>query len=223
MKWITNLAKKAENILENAPIWIAGSGPSLDEYPDDFLHHKFSIALHLAYLKFPNTTYRYANEYDRVKWFKENRPEYLDKDNIFAFPFYNKTERECNSLIDLDRENYYFLALRPYPKKTSVVRAWHARGVDFGGWGTCLHGALYVALMMHGKPINIIGCNHESKDGLEHFKLANDNNQYRDTSTPYAKKGKLMKEGTEKIINRSKFYTKINWIKSYDEAKKYVT
>ena len=75
MRLITDLHRKHKN----KPIWIAGSGPSLDDYPDNFLDGKIAITLHLAYLKFPDTTYRLANEYDRVNWFKSNRPEYLKK------------------------------------------------------------------------------------------------------------------------------------------------
>lgn len=206
-------------------IWIVGSDPSLDEYPESFLDARLSIALHLAYLKYPRTTYRHANEYDRVAWFKEHRPEYLKKDNIFAFPFYRKTEREMNELIDLDCPNYYFFILRPYPKESFIPGMVHlvreGRSVIFGDYGTCLHDAIFAAILMGCNPINIIGCNHEPRNGLEHFKLANDNNEYRTHSTPYTIIGKLMKGGTELLIKTcGKQGIKINWYKHYIDIRR---
>jgi hypothetical protein len=53
------------------PIWIAGSGPSLSGYPDGFTDGKVLIALHLAHVKFPRATWRYANEYDRAEYLAE--------------------------------------------------------------------------------------------------------------------------------------------------------
>ena len=219
MKFITELHNKHKS----QPVWIAGSDPSLDGYPDNFLDGKIAFALHLAYLKFPNTTYRYANEQDRIAWFKQNRPEYFDKVNIFAFPFYKKTERQMNQLIDLEKP--YFLILRPFPAQdvtviTKMVKdAKNGKRIDFGGHGSCLHACIYTAIMMGANPINIIGCNHESKDKLEHFKLGNDNNQYRNKSTPYATKGKIMKTGTELLIKAcANNNIKINWFKNYEQT-----
>ena len=217
MKFITELHNKHLG----KEIFIAGSGPSLDGYPDNFLDGKVSFALHLAYLKFPDTTYRYANEQDRIVWFKQHQPEYFNKINIFAFPFYKKTEREMNSLIDMEKP--YFLILRPFPPEdiaviTQMVKdAQNGKRIDFGGHGSCLHACIYTAVMTGAKTINIIGCNHESKDNLEHFKLGNDNNQYRSNSTPYAIKGKIMKKGTELLIKAcANNNIKVNWLKNYE-------
>ena len=200
-----------------------GSGPSLDGYSDNFLDKKISFALHLAYLKFPNTTYRYANEQDRIVWFKKHRPEYLDKVNIFAFPFYQKSERQMNQLIDLEKP--YFLILRPFPPENikiisqMVKDARNGKRIDFGGHASCLHACMYVAIMMGANPINIIGCNHESKNELEHFKLGNDNNQYRNKSTPYAIKGKIMIRGTELLIKAcANNNITVNWFKNYEQT-----
>jgi len=218
MRWINDLWQRHKG----QEIWIAGSDPSLDEYPENFLDTRLSIALHLAYLKYPETTYRHANEYDRVAWFKENYPEYLRKENIFAYPFYKRTEREMSELLDLDSLNYYFFILRPYPKKdvftvmNMVDQAQKGFRIDFGGHGSCLHVAMYVAIMMGCYPINIIGCNHEPRGNLEHFKLGNNNNEYRAHSTPYAIKGELMKEGTELLIKACESQgIRVNWIKGY--------
>ena len=73
MQWINKLHSR----YKNQAVWIAGSGPSLDTYPDDFLDYRLAVVLHNAYLKFPNSSYRYANESPRVEYFKKYYPEYL--------------------------------------------------------------------------------------------------------------------------------------------------
>lgn len=218
MRWIHDL----HLVHENEEIWIAGSGPSLDMYPNDFLDGRLATALHLAYLKFPDTTYRHANEYDRIEWFARHRPEYLAKQNIFGFPFYRRTEREMDQLIDLERPNYYFCILRPFPPKDldivhQMVKETRAGSrIDFRSHGTCLHDAIYAAIMMGCSSINIIGCNHEPSGDLEHFKLANDNNEYRANATPYNIIGDQMKIGTQLLIDACKLEgIEINWIKRH--------
>ena len=57
MRFVTELHRRHED----TPIWIAGSDPTLDQYPDDFWEGKVGITLHLAHIKFPYATYRYAS------------------------------------------------------------------------------------------------------------------------------------------------------------------
>lgn len=162
-------------------IWIAGAGPSIDTFPDDFMDDKLGIVLHHAYLKFPHTQYRHANESDRVNWFKANRPEYLDKACIFAFPFFDKTQLQTEAIVNVDRDNYYFFILRAnspnaydagwITKKIARVRAGGV--MDFGGHSTCLHACIYACIVMGCNPINVIGCEHKAEPGQpEYFGLA---------------------------------------------------
>ena len=62
LNYINNL----KNVLSGQSIWIIGSDPSLNTYPDNFMEDKNGMALHLAYEKF-QTDFTYANELDRVK------------------------------------------------------------------------------------------------------------------------------------------------------------
>jgi len=219
MNWITALHKKHQN----QPIWIAGSGPSLDTYPSDFFDNKLAIVLHNAYLKFPNTMYRYANEFARVEWFKKNRPEYLNKLNIFAYPFYLRNQPQMEDLIDLDNPNYYFLVLRPIPKKHTdieflekkVIQAKEGSSIDFGGYGTCLHACLYVCVMMGCNPINIIGCDHSAKDKQQHFGEADKLTRGWD----YKTLGPIQEKGTIALISAcEKQGIKINRYSDYKDA-----
>jgi hypothetical protein len=166
------------------PIWIAGSDPSLEDYPDDFFNDKISITLHLAHLKFPRATYRYFNEYDRVEFLLREDPGFVRQENIVGWPFYGKSEQESLALVQ-NMDHIYYLRWVIYPPRRireyvgwgytrrKVRQAKHAASVTYGGHGTCLHGAIYVAVMMGGNPINIIGCGHGLvQPGEEHFSKA---------------------------------------------------
>jgi len=112
-----------------------------------------------------------------VQWFKVNRPEYLDKINIFAYPFYLRNQPESEAIVNLDRDNYYFFILRPNKEKAldidwverKIIQAKNASALDFGGRCTCLHGCMYVSIMMGCNPINIIGCEHKAEVGKPEY------------------------------------------------------
>jgi hypothetical protein len=170
---------KLHNKHKDVPVWIAGSDPTLANYPDGFFADKIGITLHMAHVKFPDASYRYANEYDRVEYLSKTYDKYILKENIFALPFYGKSKRETRDLAS--RGNHYFLRLNPYPPRgirgdidwaftrRKVIQARKGGTVTFGGHGTCLHGCLYVAILMGANPINIIACGHGSIGGNEHF------------------------------------------------------
>ena len=69
-------------------IFLVGSGPSLDTYPDDFLQGKISMTLHLAFLKFSSPTYTHISEADRIQWLKNNRPDFFKIQGLFNNTFY---------------------------------------------------------------------------------------------------------------------------------------
>jgi len=98
----------------NQPIWIAGSDPTLAEYPNSFLEDKVGITMHLAHVKFPRATYRYANEYDRVEYLKRTFPSFRTQTNIFGWPFYGKSKQDSRALTE-DMDRAYFLHWRIYP------------------------------------------------------------------------------------------------------------
>ena len=223
MKLITELHNKHKD----KPIWIAGSGPSLDNYPDNYLDNKIAFTLHLAHVKYPNATYRYANEFDRVKWLKSNYPDYASKTNIYAYPFYKRNYQQVSELINLDYEKYYFLILRPKTSpnpdfvKEKVRQAKEGLAVDFGGYGVCLHACMYVAIMMGGNPINIIGSNHETVKGKDHYKeIDSTDKSMRPNTPPYTSyRGDYMKMGTKTIIEACKQNDiTVNWIKNYEQT-----
>ncbi|WP_319559851.1 hypothetical protein [Marispirochaeta sp.] len=187
MRFITELHKKHLN----KPVWIAGSDPTLGEYPDSFFDDKIGITLHMAHVKFPEASYRYANEYDRVEYLKKEYSGFSQQEHIFAWPFYGKCKKESRDLIR-DMESVYHLRWMIYPPRGireyvdwsfthyKVKQARAGKSVRYGGHGTCLHGALYAAIMMGGNPINIIGAGHGKATGIgdaEHFGTVNEIDQ----------------------------------------------
>jgi len=227
MKFITELHNKHKG----QEIWISGSDPTINTYPDNFLANKLSITLHLAYLKFPNTTYRYFNEKDRFVYLKEKYPEIVNKTNIFGYPFYNCSKEVAYKAIGKASKKAYYLNLKPYPPngnmndifsnkgpnamKLMVNDALKGKRMDYGGHGTCLHPCLYAVIMMGCNPINIIGCNFKSIEGKEHFGKAHQIDHDMRVIPPFTgDRGIRMTRGLNAIIEGCKENNiVVNWIK----------
>ena len=235
MRPITKLFNKHKG----KEIWIIGSDPSLENYPDDFLDGKIGITLHLAYMKFPNTTYHYFNERDRFVFLEEKYPEIIDKTNIFGYPFYNRSKEVADKAIGKASKKAYYLDLKPYPPngnpgaifndsgpnamRLMVGDAVRGERMDYGGHGTCLHPCSYVAIMMGAKIINIIGCNFKNIEGKEHFGATNkiDHDMRPTTPSFTGYRGTRMTRGLEGIIaGCNDNNIKVNWIEKYDTKTK---
>jgi len=180
MKQITDLYNKHLGQV----IWICGSDPTIDGYPDNFLDNKIGITLHLAYFKFFRATYRHFNEYDRLNYCIQQDSSILKKKNIVAQPFYRRTEEESNNLTNQLKKAYFF-NLVPYPPngnpldifeeigvkamKEQVIKAREGTLSVIGDYGTCAHASLYTAILMGGNPIYIIGTGFKSAGNQEHY------------------------------------------------------
>ncbi len=235
MKCITELHNK----YKNQPIWLVGSGPTLEDYPDNFLDNKISIALHLAYLKFPNTTYNYFSEYDRLSYLVEKEDNIFNKKIIVGWPFYGKTQEESLKLIKDFKEVYYMkrLSFPPDGKmraetadrsfeymKKRVKVAKKASSNLFYDYTTCAHMGMYAAIILGGNPINIIGCDFRSIDGKEHYGIVNKiDAEMRPTFPSFSEssRGNYMRKGMESIIEGCKEEgIRVNWYSNYLEFKK---
>ena len=235
MKPITKLYNK----YKNKEIWIAGSDPSLESYPDNFFDDKIGITLHLAYMKFPNATYRYFNERDRFVFLKKRFPEIIKKINIFGYPFYNRSKAVADEAIGKAKDTGYYLDLKPYPPngnsqaifndsgtnamKSMVGDAMKGIRMDYGGHGTCLHPCSYVAIMTGANTINIIGCNFRNIGGKEHFGETNkiDHDMRPTTPSFTGYRETRMTRGLKAIIaGCNDNNIKVNWVEKYDEKAK---
>lgn len=220
MKKITELHNKHKG----REIWVVGSDPTLEDYPDNFLDDKLGITLHLAYMKFPEATYRYFNERDRFVCLKEKYPEIINKANIFGYPFYNRSKEASDEAIGKAKDEAYYLSLKPYPSvevmKARVAEARKGESNLYGGDGTCLHPCMYVAIMMGCNPINIIGCGFQTIKDKEHFNEANKiDHKMRPKQLPFSAPSRRsrMIRGLNAIIEGCKDHgITINWLKDYN-------
>lgn len=232
MRSIQNIHNSHHNI----PVWIAGSGPSLNTYPDNFFDDKIGITLHMAYVKFPGTTFMYANEPDRVEYLKKKFKSYFNTQHIYGYPFYGINKRESRHLVK-DLSNVYYFHRRHYPPfgirgkvdwdftNKKVTQAMDGKGKVFGGHGTCLHGALYSAIMLGGNPINLIGAGHGMYQGEEHFSgISEIDKEMRPSAPSFSDPNNNvpMIEQTLAIIEACrKRGVRVNWIKEYRKSGEY--
>lgn len=66
-----------------AEIWIVGTGPSLDDFPDNFFENKISIGLNLSFVAFPRVTYLITGHAVVPEFIMQINPE-LAKKTIFV-------------------------------------------------------------------------------------------------------------------------------------------
>ncbi len=172
-------------LLKGQDVWIVGSDPTLDGYPDDFLKDKTAMTLHLAHLKFPFATIRYTSEYDRSENLLATRDDYHTGLIVSSLPHYGKTKKEtkallrdCPAVIYHDKVNYLPTGVREEVSQRfttwKVARTIKRKSHVWGGHGSCLHTCIYAALFMGAKSIHVIGSGHSlvSGDKADHFAAA---------------------------------------------------
>lgn len=233
------LVQTLHNNYYNTPVWIAGSDPSLDTYPDTFFDDKISITLHLAFMKFPTTSFMYANEADRVIYLKKHYPSDIVKvKHIYGFPLYGLNKSQSKKLAEGIPEAFYFNR-QSYPpngvrgevdwnftcKKVKQVRAGDTH--VWGGHGTCLHGAFYTAIMLGANPINIIGAGHGMYSNTKCFDAAmNIDKKMRPNAPSFSHPNKTVPiiDQTLALIEacRKEGIT-VNWIKEYNQEGEFST
>jgi hypothetical protein len=236
MRYITDLHNK----YKDREIWVVGSDPTLEDYPDNFMDGKLCMTLHMAALKFPKAQYKFFNEYDRLRFLSEKDPKILKKKLVCTYPFFNRSKEETVALAG-EGENTLYLLDAPYPPngvpqdifnevgfncmRDRVKEAKKGTRLEYGANGTCLHNGLYVAVMMGCNPINIIGCNHGAIGGKEHFGEVNDIDKgMRPQTASFSDptRGPRMAKGTEAIIEGARLVgVTMNWFKTYEEAYKH--
>lgn len=167
-------------------VWIMGADPSVADFPRDFLEDKLSIVIGGGYTIFQNGTYNYNNELKLILGeYSAQFPNFLAKQQIWAYPFYGVSRSESSALIVKHKPSrVWFLNYSPYPPRGHrpdmmtdlmpnamidlVAKANQGDPGPYGGAATCLHCALYVAIIMGCNPINIIGCSHRLIDGRQY-------------------------------------------------------
>ncbi|MCK4654819.1 MAG: hypothetical protein KAU01_10285 [Candidatus Cloacimonetes bacterium] len=204
-------------------IFIAGSGPSLDTYPDVFLKSKISMTLHLAFLKFPNPTYVHISEADRIQWLKNNRPDFFEIQGLFNNPFYPLVYP--NSILkNVGNISPYFLKYNPKRLKIKdvekqIISALTGKNIRYSSNGTCLHTGIWCALILGFKEINLIGCDFSESEGKDYCLLGALGNERVQTKKFLKDAYYRMQVFTEEIIKVCKKYNII--INRFSDYKNY--
>lgn len=168
--------------LRGKPVWIAGSDPTLSDYPDGFLDGKSAMTLHLAHVKFPRATFRYSSEFDRSRYLLDKDQSYAKLPLIAAYPMYGVSKRATKELLSPCGE-VYFHRMVSYPPngvrgeideaftRFKIRQTLRNKARVWGGHGTCLHTCIYMAILAGASEVHIIGCGHNlASDGSkEHF------------------------------------------------------
>ena len=251
MRWVSELRGK----YEGEPIWISGADPTLDGFPVGFEIGKTMIALNSAHFKFPKATYTYSNEYFTVARLLNESSNYGPKPHIFAWPlgWSEGNDRDKTKVLLPRLPDVHWVPLKPYPPrsrrndiyseigwnglKAMVREAKMGDSIRFGGYGTCLHPCIMVAVMMGGNPINVIGCNHRTFGYRAHYgadgkkEIAAKGNYYPDWCVPkkiwktgsiksiYKKQWPVMQRGTDALIEgATEIGVTINMVSGYEAA-----
>ena len=204
-------------------IFLVGSGPSLDTYPDDFLKGKISMTLHLAFLKFSNPTYVHISEADRIKWLKNNRPDFFEIQGLFNNPFYPLVYP--NSILkNVGNISPYFLKYNPKRLKIKdvekqIVSALTGKNIRYSSNGTCLHTGIWCALILGFKEINLIGFDFSESEGKDYCSLGALGNERVQTKKFLKDAYHRMQVFTEEIIKVCKKFNII--INRFSDYKNY--
>ena len=153
--------------------WIIGCDPNLDFYPDDFFDDKLSIAISVACVPFPRSTYFVITSAPVLDTIKRVRPDFLAK---CILPL-NCTRSK--PLPYWDQLNPYwedygldpiYMKLVDGPQVTHASMDWRKMvrqifkgdSVKFVQPSTSAHFGVEAAAILGAKKIILVGCSHKS-------------------------------------------------------------
>lgn len=177
MRLIEDLRGKEE--FKDSDFWIIGSDPNLDCYPDDFFDDKFSIAVNLSCIGFPESTFLYMSGREELEWIISKYPDYLKKIILPLEPIRSELSAEAQKLKlrGIERwenwglESIYMKSedrpmLKSAPDYESVVRRILSDGpCEFAKVRTSIHWAIFAAAVLGAKKIILVGCSHKDYQG----------------------------------------------------------
>ena len=153
-------------------IWILGTGPNLDEFPDRFFDKKITIALNSAIIAFPKSTYWHGHHEGIREYVRDEKPEFLEK-GIILFPFpgpfrHGRITQPKDFFGKLVSKPIWmkFWDTRPIPRAAfeDVIKCIMEKRTPPRGYRasmTVTHTAIQVAVIMGAKRITLVGCEHQ--------------------------------------------------------------
>ena len=161
------------NTRKDSTCWILGSDPNLRLYPDDFFRDKFTIAVNVSCVAFPDSTFFVLTSNPLADCIKYVRPDFLSK---YIMPFnYTRPAQPLPFWEQLDPhwEDYGFkpiyLKLVEGARETQTSVDWERMVEQIFGTGlirfvqprSTIHYAIEVAAVLGAKRIVLVGCSHK--------------------------------------------------------------
>lgn len=192
-------------------IWIIGSGPSLDKFPETFFDDKISIAMNQMYQSFPKCTFIDTGTSGCAAEVKRDGKAFLGK-LIFNLPtdFHSRVQRALRKtdkfyVVYWDRSKgspqSFFEAVKGIVENKPYVCVSN---------GTNVHTAMQVALILGARKVTLAGCGaepirHEKTGRLQYY-----SEKYRDKADAFLaiqpKSAKRWKEGVQCLAEACKSY-----------------
>jgi len=151
-------------------IWILGSGPSLDSFPDNFFNseEKIAIAVKMARVAFPDCTY-FQDSYRGAlnhAFILNKRLNLLEK-YIFLLPgcFQPDWPRGYNDKPIYQRTHHRHPSIRNLIQNIMEAKT---RGYVYPEYGTVMHYAIETAVIFGARRIILVGCEHKAVNGQNH-------------------------------------------------------
>lgn len=172
MRFIESLRSK----YRGKEIWILGSGPSLDDFPDNFFEEKIFIEINWIFSAFPplsESNYILTTHIEPPKYLMEHKPEFLKK-SILGLPLLTgKTRGNADLLGECKDDPIYFqwhwvqgrkkLFFKHFaPTIRSIIKGESCKYICFR---TNVHYAIQIAVILGAKTITLVGCEAKRRKG----------------------------------------------------------
>lgn len=163
------------DIHKREEIWVAGCGPSLQDYPKDFLDGKVSIAVNQAFLAFPNCTYYHSFHVQSAEWVAKNWPDKFSRcilgclcDPKPAPPKQRRNRYEGSGEAPIYVKVKAGTSLDRNRFKEAAEHIMAKESCELIDNITTLHTAIQVAIILGAAKVTLIGCEAKMKDGVLH-------------------------------------------------------
>lgn len=157
-------------------IWIIGSSPNLDNFPDDFFEGKISIGINWVFVAFPRCTHILTTHVEPPEYLLRKKPALLKK-CILGIPLASRKKRmEIDALGKYKTNPVYFYwhwiqgdrkKFQKYLRPT-IEKIMAKKPCKYICLKTNLHYAIQIAVVFGAKRIILAGCDARKIDGKTH-------------------------------------------------------
>lgn len=219
LKKIYELHNKPE--YRGQEIWLLGTGPSLDDFPDDFFDDKLSIAVKVAMVGFPNCTFNltaYQSWFTKAYYRTANNYDLLKKSIIVL-----RKGTKPKWPPGYENDPWYMVYGKRMENRISAYNKAAKLAIDgaeynYPSSNTIFHKAMWAAIILGAKKIYLCGAEHRGlinkyhahKNGMKETYTSINNQKteevYRILATGQEKGQLEMKFGTNAITEAVKPY-----------------